>query len=33
MPNPKPIFALANWTIDQRHDGWYYGDTYRDDPK
>jgi len=24
----KPIFALANWTAEQRRDGWYYGNTY-----
>jgi hypothetical protein len=32
MPNPRPIFALANWTVEQRHDGWYYGNTYGQAP-
>ena len=31
---PKSIFALNNWTAEQRSNGhWYYGDTYRDTPQ
>jgi len=30
---PRQAFALNTWTVEQRGDDWYYGDTYRDDPK
>jgi len=28
----KSTFALNNWTAEQRPSGWYYGDTYREQP-
>ena len=33
MQNSKPTFALTSWTVEERRDGWYYGDTYGDEPK
>jgi hypothetical protein len=27
----RPIFALNSWSAELRRDGWYYGDTYRED--
>jgi hypothetical protein len=28
---PRSTFALNSWTAELRRDGWYYGDTYRDE--
>jgi hypothetical protein len=30
---PKEIFALSNRSVERRHDGWYYGNTYGMEPK
>jgi hypothetical protein len=29
---PKSIFALNGWSVEQRGEYWWYGDTYRDRP-
>ena len=28
---PRSTFALNSWSAELRSNGWYYGDTYRDE--
>ena len=29
---PRQTFALNGWSVEQRGEYWWYGDTYRDRP-